>query len=426
MGTHVVRVWHDINRELFRTLGSNRYDVWVRNARFAWSDDEELLLHFPTSELRERIERWCRPSVEAAARRATNRNLTVRFEVDLPAFPSAPETTPASGRVPQTFDRFVAGPSNLRAWNACRRVGTPGFRGTLLLFSSSGLGKTHLLRAIRAEIPAARLLFFPAPLFVRDRARSEREGTLPAFRKRARSAHVLLIDDLHHLAHHPEAARELAHLLEERKLLRSQTVLASTDSPARFELLSASVRNRLSCGNEVSIGRPDPETRFRLLRSRSPSSVPDEPLRLLAERITSSPRDLLECLRSLLDSETAPSLSAADKAASEFLNRWSGGLSFEDIARAASEQFGVRLCDLYSDVRTRTAVEARHACFYLSRRLLGRPYEMIGRHFGDRGHATVLDACRALQRTRRSEVRTALKKLERRLTDAHRVLLHQT
>ncbi|MHC4608565.1 MAG: helix-turn-helix domain-containing protein, partial [Planctomycetota bacterium] len=151
-----------------------------------------------------------------------------------------------------------------------------------------------------------------------------------------------------------------------------------------------------------------------VLRTRAPAYVRDDALLAIARGVRSNHRDQLECLGRLL---TSP--SDAGTVVAGFLARWSGALSLEDIALAAAQRYDVPLAAIYSDARTRTAADARRACYYLSRRLLGRPYAAIGRHFGRRGHTTVLDACRVLQNRPGPEVRSLLRELQK--LDAARI-----
>ena len=82
--------------------------------------------------------------------------------------------------------------------------------------------------------------------------------------------------------------------------------------------------------------------------------------------------------------------------------------------RAAADDFGVTVGEIYSLGRSREAAEARQACFYLARKLMGRPFAQIGDHFGGRDHSTVHEACRKLERTR-GATRERLKRLEETL-----------
>ena len=70
-----------------------------------------------------------------------------------------------------TFDNFVVGDENRLAYEAARRAAAqPGATTPLVIFGTSGLGKTHLLNAIGHEAHAAgqHVIFVPAERFGND------------------------------------------------------------------------------------------------------------------------------------------------------------------------------------------------------------------------------------------------------------------
>jgi hypothetical protein len=74
---------------------------------------------------------------------------------------------------------------------------------TLLLHAPSGLGRTHLLRAIHAELarkPDAGVLYFTGEQFRRHSREAHLRDRREAFLKKCRSAPVFLFDDLHLLS----------------------------------------------------------------------------------------------------------------------------------------------------------------------------------------------------------------------------------
>ncbi|MBV8879892.1 MAG: hypothetical protein JO332_08020, partial [Planctomycetaceae bacterium] len=120
-----------------------------------------------------------------------------------------------------------------------------------------------------------------------------------------------------------------------------------------------------------------------------------------------------DCLARVL-TQPPYTLASARSAVEEFLNLWSLGLCFEDIVRVAAADYGVTVTEIYSIGRSREATEARQACFYLARKLLGRPFAQIGDHFGGRDHSTVHEACRKLEHAR-GAAKERLRRLEERL-----------
>src|SRR5262245_47787998 len=128
------RIWKRLNQELFRTLGPDRYSLWIRHALPASFDEELFTIHFPTTHAKDKVESLLREAVTAAAQRVTNRNVRVLFTVDGDSFTTAVDEPPAPPRAP-TFATFVAGPGNRPALAAAKAFsrGGPGDPRTLLI-----------------------------------------------------------------------------------------------------------------------------------------------------------------------------------------------------------------------------------------------------------------------------------------------------
>lgn len=417
------KVWPDLNTEILRRLGSERYSTWIRNTRPVTLDEDEFAFHFASAHVMEKIESLLKPVLTEAARRITKRNVRIRFSVDSRSFVGADPPPPSMpGRAPvlpeASFETFVAGRGNRLALAAARAFASlarPVFR-TLLIHAASGLGKTHLLMAMAREFarrPGVRMLRFTGDQFHRQFAWSHQRGQGNAFLKKCLGADVLLMDDLHLLSGKNESQQALLHVITALVDRGGRAAMTSDRSPRAVEGLSRRFRSRLRLEMEVALERPDAEGAARILRSGAPASVPDAVLEYIARNVPSGPRDQFQCLARLLEAG-APTASAARAVVGEFLNQWSRGLSYEDIARAAAASFGVSVTDIYSERRTRAAAGARQACFYLARKLLRHPFARIGDHFGGRDHATVLQACRKAER-HEGGVRDQLLRMEKEL-----------
>ncbi|MBI3854929.1 MAG: ATP-binding protein [Planctomycetes bacterium] len=407
-------IWKRLNRELFRTLGPDRYSLWIRHALPATLDEDLFTFHFPSTHAKDKVESQLRDAVTAAAQQVANRNLRLLFSVDGDAFAGRAGEPPLPPRTP-TFASFVTGPGNRPAFSAARAFARGGPR-TLLICAPSGMGRSHLLRAIHDDLlrrPDSGVLFFTGDQFRRHSREADLRDRMEAFRKKCRSAQVFLFDDLHLLCGREEPQRVLADILASLAGRGARAALTSERHPRALERLHAPLRARLRAEVEVSIDRPDPATGAAFLRSVAPAAVPDRVLAYIAAHVRSSHTDQLSCL-SALAAQPPYTLASARSAVAEFLNHWSLGLRYEDIVRAAADDFGVTVGEIYSLGRSREAAEARQACFYLARKLLGRPFAQIGDHFGGRDHSTVHEACRKLERTR-GAARERLDRLEESL-----------
>lgn len=409
-----------LNQELFRSLGPDRYALWIRHALPATLDEDVFTFHFASTHAKDKIESLLRGPVTEAAQKVTNRNVRVLFSVDGDAFVASPDDPPPPAR-PASFETFVAGVGNRPALSAARAFarGGPNAPRTLLIHSPSGLGRSHLLRAIHAELlrrPDSGVLFFTGDQFRRHSREATLRDRMDAFRKKCSSAQVFLFDDLHLLCGSDEPQLVLASILEALAERGARAALTSERHPRVLDRLHRRLRSRLRADVEVSIERPDALTGVAFLRAAAPAGIPEAVLAYIADHVHSSHTDQLSCLSRLL-AQPPWTLASARAAVAEFLNQWSLGLGFEDIVRAAADDYGVTVGEIYSLGRSRDAAEARQACFYLARKLLGRPFAQIGDHFGGRDHSTVHEACRKLEKTRGS-ARERLKRLEERITHA--------
>lgn len=410
------RVWPRLNRELFRILGPDRYALWNRLVRPATLDEELFTFHVASTHAKDKVESILKEAVTDAAQRATNRNVRVHFTVEGESFPDADAAAPTDPAA--TFATFAAGPCNRTALAAARAFarGGPGAPRLLLIHAPSGLGRSHLLRSIHAELlhrHDAGVLFFTGEQFRRHSREARLRDRGDAFLKKCRSASVFLFDDLHLLCGRDDAQVDLAGVLESLAQRGARAAITSEKHPRFLDRLHRALRAGLRADVEVSLDRPDAATGKAFLRGLAPAAVPDPVLAYIATHVRSSHTDQRDCLRRLL-AQPPYTLASARSAVSEFLNQWSLGLGFEDIVRAAADDFGVTVTEIYSLGRSREAAEARQACFYLARKLLGRPFAQIGDHFGGRDHSTVHEACRKLEAAR-GVAKERLRRLEARL-----------
>ncbi len=392
----IVDVWKRFGSLLFRAVGPDRYDLWNRHVRPAELHEESWLLQVENGGARDKIDALFRDAATEAAERATNRRVRLRFVVEPASFVRADEERLRDIPAGDSFSSFISGPGNRRALEAARAF-ADGRGQVLFLASPSGFGKTHLLRAVERELRTrpGTVLFFTALQFRRQAAFSDLRGRRDAFVAMAGAAHVFLLDDLHLLAGFDAAQAALAEVLD-RLAARPARLAYSADRPLpSLPGLAPALRRRLRADAEAELGPPDPSTSLAVLAAAFPR-VPRASLEAVAADVRSGHKDQFHCVSRMLElGATTP--GAARSAVAEFLNRWSRGLSYADIVRSVAETYGVAMTSIYSDERSRAAADARQACYYLSRKLLGRPYAAIGDHFGGRDHATVLHACQKLE-----------------------------
>jgi chromosomal replication initiator protein len=172
------------------------------------------------------------------------------------------------------FENYIVGGANRLAVSAARAVGqSPGTSyNPLFIYSSSGLGKTHLMLAIghlaRQVQPAITVEYVTLEEFVEELNHAIGDGAMELFKRRFHMVDMLLLDDVQFLAGRKETQSEMLRLFNTLQRAGKQVVLTSDRPPAEIADLDERLITRLTGGLVVDVGTPDYETRVAILRSK--------------------------------------------------------------------------------------------------------------------------------------------------------------
>ena len=172
------------------------------------------------------------------------------------------------------FDNYIVGTANRLAVAAARAVAeAPGaVYNPLFIYSSSGLGKTHLTHAIGNQAtsrhPDMTIEYLPLEDFVEQLHAAIATGEMDRFKQRYGRVDVLLVDDMQFLTGRRETQSELLRLLNSLQGSKRQIVMTSDRPPAEIADVDERLIQRLSGGLIVDIGTPDYETRVAILRAK--------------------------------------------------------------------------------------------------------------------------------------------------------------
>src|SRR3982750_4809003 len=172
------------------------------------------------------------------------------------------------------FDNYVVGSANRLAVAAAHAVAdAPGaVYNPLFIYSSSGLGKTHLIHAIGNQAasrnPDLAIEYVALEDFVEQLHAAIATGEMDRFKQRYGRVDVLLIDDMQFLTGRRETQTELLRLLNALQGSGRQVVRTSDRPPMDIADVDERLISRLSGGLIVDIGAPDYETRVAILRAK--------------------------------------------------------------------------------------------------------------------------------------------------------------
>ncbi len=316
-----------------------------------------------------------------------------------------------------TFENFVVGKPNELAYAAARRVADAAQVpfNPLFLYGGVGLGKTHLMHAIAAQIrlryPERKVLYLSAEKFMYQFIRALRFKNVMAFKQQFRSVDVLMIDDVQFIAGKDTTQEEFFHTFNALVDQNRQIIISGDRSPSDLDGIEERMRSRLGWGLVADIHATDYELRLGILQSKAEQAganeVPARVLEFLAHRITSNVRELEGALNRVLAYSNLIgrpiTLETTQEVLKDLLRANDRRVTIEDIQKRVAEHYNIRLADMYSARRARAVARPRQVAMYLAKQLTSRSLPEIGRKFGGRDHTTVMHAVRKIDELRQND-----------------------
>ena len=175
-----------------------------------------------------------------------------------------------------TFDTFIVGDNNKLAYAACKAVvQEPSTRyNPLYIYSEPGLGKTHLLSAVKSEMeklhPDMNIIYTTADTFTDDYVSNLRtKSNLEAFKQKYRSCDLLLIDDIQFMANKSETQQELFHTFNSLYNQNKQIIFTSDRPPKELNGIEQRLISRFEQGLLADIAPPEYETRIAIIKRKA-------------------------------------------------------------------------------------------------------------------------------------------------------------
>ena len=306
-----------------------------------------------------------------------------------------------------TFERFVVGPTNQMAYSASLAVSewpsldrSKGYN-PLFIYGGSGLGKTHLLHAIKNRIcrnnPDCNVNIFSSEQFLRDLVKTIETGNRALFHDKYRNADVLIVDDLQFISLKEFVQEELFHTFNTLYEAGHQIVLASDRAPKALKRLEDRILSRLEWGLVVDIQPPELETRMAILSAKAKIAgftIPENVSLHIAESITGNVRQLEGSVKKLLAYHELMGMSLnVDTAAMVIsdLMKETPAPTPDLILKRVCDYYGADIKDVLSNSRRANIVQIRQAAMYLIREITQISLHDIAYLLG-RDHTTVLYA----------------------------------
>ena len=309
-----------------------------------------------------------------------------------------------SSKFEHTFSNFIVGSTNQFAYVAAVAVtNNPGsVHNPLFIYGESGLGKTHLLKAIMNELksrnPSMNIIFTSGENFLNEMLNHMAEHKMSDFHKKYRNTDILLMDDIQFIGKTTVAQEEFFYTFDALINQGKQIVFTSDRPPKDIPTLEDRLRSRFVQGLLADIQPPMLETRMTIIRRKAEAynmQIDDDVVEFIAERLKNNVRQIEGVVNRLyaifsIDG-TPPTIGAANDIIKDIIYyAQPTEVTINNIIDKVAKVFGVSPEDIRSEKKKSEIANARQAAMYIMREVTNLTYEEIGAQFGGKKHSTVI------------------------------------
>lgn len=364
-----------------------------------------------------------------------------------PAAAPEPDASALDINAKYTFASFVAGDENRHAFNSAMRFAAyaeePQQCPSLFIYGNSGLGKTHLLFAIRnylaKEKPYIRVKYANSQAYLDDYMNElgAQRGPGNLIMREYRDADILIIDDVQNIVG-KQASVEFFFQLVDSFIREGKKIALASDRAPKDLAMDERLTSRFSSGMLCLVSEPGFEMKYVILKryyesiiqqdedltsmnvdtsllQALPSSegkLTDEHLRHMAEISGNNIRSLESfcerCANLSSEREAAGAELTAediDRVAKIYFNTAHKIIHVDTVQRVVEEFYHVSHEELVGKRRTANIAFARHVAVYLANNLCEMTTPAIGAEFGGRDHSTVLNSLKVVENKMREDRR---------------------
>ncbi len=309
-----------------------------------------------------------------------------------------------------TFESFVEGECNRLARSAGFAVSqNPG--GTsfnpLFIYGGGGLGKTHLANAIGIEVKnnfsEKTVLYVSADKFQTQFVDAIMDNKKNDFVHFYQSIDVLIIDDVQFLCGKEKTQDVFFHIFNHLHQNKKQVILTSDKAPVDIIGMEQRLLSRFKWGLSADLQSPDLETRLAILKKKIKNDgidIPYEVIEYIGYSITTNVRELEGALISLLAQSSLNkkeiTIDLAKNMLDKFVKNTVREVSIDYIQKVVCDYFDIPIETMKSKTRKREIVQCRQLAMFFSKQMTKNSLAMIGKHCGNKDHATVLHACKTV------------------------------
>jgi len=418
--------WNEVLEKLKIIFGNDIYESWIKNVNLKKEFNHYIILSAPTRFVRDWIVSRYADKILDIIKTFKKSIQRIEFLIDETQEKSDKSLFLKKGQVTSIensflnyyrfnlsnrFDNFMVGESNELAFTAARKICIQSAHyNPLFIYSSVGMGKTHLLNAVGLEVGnSKKVMFVSAERFMYHFVKSIKSNEMVKFKDFFRKADIFIIDDIQFASGKEAMQEEFFHTFNALIEKGSQIVISSDRPPSDLDRIQERIRSRMSGGLVIDIQPPDLDLKIKILKSKFEEiktninenyQVSDEVFKFLASEITSSIREMVGALNRILAfskiNTKSPNIYECKRILKDFINSNIKSINVEFIQNLVASHFNLNIHELLSPRRSRILARPRQIAMYLAKQHTTNSLPDIGRKFSNRDHTTVIHAVKKI------------------------------
>jgi len=419
--------WNEILKMFKKNFGDDVYESWIKNINLKKEFNHYVILSAPTRFVRDWIVSRYADKILDIIKTFKKSIQRIEFLIedtqeksDKSVFSNKNQVTSIENSLLNynrfnsncRFDNFMVGESNELAYTAARKICIQSAHyNPLFVYSSVGMGKTHLLNAIGLEVgDTKKAMFISAERFMYHFIRSIKNNDMVKFKDFFRTANVFIIDDIQFVGGKEAMQEEFFHTFNALIERGSQIVISSDRAPSSLERVQERIKSRLSGGLVIDIQPPDLNLRIKILKCKFEEikknfsesyDLADDVINFLATEITSSIREMVGALNRVLAfskiNSKSPNIYECKKILKDFINYSNKSINVESIQNIVATHFNLNIHEMLSPRKSRSLARPRQIAMYLAKQHTTNSLPEIGRKFSNRDHTTVIHAVKKIE-----------------------------
>ncbi len=450
------KVWEECLKSLILSIDSQSFNTWFLPIKPFQVENSELTLQVPSQYFYEHIEKNFVTQLSKALTEVLGKNARLKYAVviDNGDENSQPKTTSQQSHPKivnnslqpnpnenfefdsflnpsYVFDNFIEGNYNRMARNAgfatADRPGTNPYN-PFLLYSGSGMGKTHLVHSIGNKVkqlhPSKLVQYVPSEMFISQFINSIGNKTTDDFLNHYCRLDVLIVDDIQFFAKKGETLKMFFNIFNRLYQSGKQIILTSDRPPAELDDFEDRYLSRFRSGLTADMLQPDYETKMAIIQAKLFAEGIEMPLDVqdyIAYSVDTCIRDLEGVLITLLAQSTILKkdldLELTKQVIKNSLHTIDTDVSIDYIQKVVAEYYSVSLEELKDKTRKQEIVLPRQIAMYLAKSYTSLSLKQIGFNFGKRDHSTVIHAISCIVELIKTDkkVRNGIEEIQKRL-----------